>query len=258
MKMKLGCILVMTLLIATVLPTVNAVDVQSPNTHERQLITIQITSKVYEVDDPYNLLNGVIKVNGGIGGHYTYESGVPDSVPDDIHYGMYSMTSSSCEIVLNAGGGFLFKTNPSDLDMSIHIYDNKNDMDLYRVYSGNNLPLPNEMLVDIIRWILIDYDLSFFSSDALPTTAPVPLTEWESNILHISGENPSNPSQEYHIYAHVTSAKKDKTATIYESENNEDAPLVTIPYSYSFLQIWVNEFQRFPHGFPMLRNFLGY
>jgi hypothetical protein len=246
------------LMIVTVLPAVNAVDVQSLNTLERQLITIQITSKVYEVDDPYNLLNGVIKVDGGIGGHYTYDSGTPDYYPDDISIGEYRMTSSSCEIVLNAGGGFLFKSNPSDVDIRIQIWDNLGNIDLYKVSSDNNLQLPNGMLVDYIDWVLRDFDHSFFSSDALPTTAPVPLTEWESNFLMISGENPSNPSQRYTIYSLVTSAKKDKAASVYSSENSLITPSVTIPNSYQFLQPLLNVFQRFPQEFPMLRYFLGY
>ena len=257
MKNKIIGILVCMLMIVTVLPAVNAVDVQSPNTFKRGLITIQITSKVYEVNDPYNLLNGVIKVNGGIGGHYVYDSGTPDSDPD-LTRGRYKMTSSSCMIALNGGGGILFKTDPSAVDMGIYIYNDYENTDGYNLYSSNNLQLSNGMSVNGIGWDLWDTDMSFFSSDALPTTAPIPLTEWESNILHIYGDNPSNPAQQYSIRAHITSAKKDKAVTVYGPKNNEGAPSVMIPYSYPSLQLWVNVFQRFSHGFPMLRHFLVY
>jgi hypothetical protein len=258
LKAKIICILVITLLIATVFPAVNSMEVQSPNPSPRGLITIRITSKVYEVDDPYNLLDNTVKVNEGIGGHYTYDSGTPDSFPDDISLGEYRMTSSSCEIILKSGGGFFFKSNPSDVDMRIQIWDNLGTIDLYKVNSLNNLQLPNGMLVDDIDWLLRDFDQSFFSSDALPTTAPVPLTEWESNALRISGKNPSVPSQRYTIYSLVTSAKKDKAVSDYSSENSLDTPSITIPNSYPFLKPLVNVFQRFPYGFPMLRHFLGY
>ena len=168
------------------------------------------------------------------------------------------MASSSCMIALNGGGGLLFKTNPSDVDMGINIYNDYENTDGYDLYSISNLPLSNGMSVNGIAWDLWDTDMSFFSNDDLPTTAPIPLTEWESNILHIYGDNPSNPVQQYSIRAHVTSAKKDKAVTVYVSENNECASSVMIPYSYPFLQLWVNEFQRFPHGFPMLSHFLDF
>jgi hypothetical protein len=41
-------------------------------------IAIKIVAKVYEVDDPYNLLGGAIKVNDTITGKYNYDSGTQD------------------------------------------------------------------------------------------------------------------------------------------------------------------------------------
>ena len=73
--------------------------------------------------------------------------------------------------------------------------------DGYLLRSYNNLPLSNDTSVDEISWQLNDPSASVFSSDALPTTAPV-LEDWQSIYgLRLHGER-----GEYIIDATVTSA----------------------------------------------------
>lgn len=257
MKTKIIGLFVCMLVIVPVLPIVSAGTVQASTALTAGLITIEINAKVDEVEDPHNLLNNVIKVNATIGGKYIYDSGTPDSLPDSSVWGRYDMTSSSCKFVVNAGG-LVFKTNPSAVEFRITIANGYWSTDGYLVESNNNLQLSNGMLVIRIYWGLTDMNESFFSSDALPTTAPVPLTAWEANTLVLVGENPSNPDQDYAITAHVTNAKKsiagDTQGTINETPGN------TIPFHYNLLfkQFWMRIVERFPNAFPILRHLMGY
>jgi len=187
MNKKIIGIFVCTLLIATALTATGAIKLQTnsyvkennyfePNkntaTNSPDFITIKIVTKVDEVHDPYNLLGGAINVNDTVTGKYTYDSETPDTYPDDLGVGVYWQNSSSCGIEVKAGG-FVFKTNASDIDFAIGIFDNAPYYyDSYVVVSNKNLPLSNGMLVELIYWWLCDETCTVLSSDTLPTTAP--------------------------------------------------------------------------------------
>lgn len=221
------------------------------------LIGIKIIAKVYSIYDPDNLLGGVIELNDTISGKYVYDSGIPDSNPDTT-IGHYEFTSSSCRFEVTAGG-LIFKTNPSNMDLSIWIYNNHlGNSDEYTVLSLNNLQLDNGMLVTVIQWDLVDYSGTVFDNDVLPTTAP-DLADWTSqNNLILVGKDPSDPAKTYGIWAHVTQATKGKAIDMYGAESG--TPSIIIPYQYNipFLQFWNRLFERFSYAFPILRNLLGY
>jgi hypothetical protein len=253
MKNKIIGIFVCMLMIVTALPVAGAANVQTTwdvrensyselylNTPSSGLITIKIVAKVYEVDDPYNLLGGAIKVNDIINGKYIYDSGTPDEDPNPA-IGTYRHTSSSFGVVVKAGG-FDFKTNPSDVDFLIQILDNYYIQDAYIVNSPNNLQLSNGMLVNEISWYLVNNNnLTVVTSDVLPTTAPV-LADWtEINDLRLIGSHPSQPFKIYGIKAHVTKATKTKA---------RDAFFTAQP-----ILIWLLE--RFPNMFPIPRHLMG-
>jgi len=253
MKKKIIGIFVCVLMIAPTLSATGAMNFQTiklvndnnysqPNqnnpTTSPSLITIKIVAKVILVDDSYNLLSGVIKVNDTIRGKYTYDSGIPDSEPNNSNIGLYDFTSSSCGIELTAGG-LVFKTNPSDVDFHIGIFNDGSYGDEYIVYSGKNLQLSNGMLVDDIMLVLIDSSSTAFSSDALPVTAPV-LEDFDYyNALRIHGYNPSS-GYSFVILMNVTKATKSKA---------KDAYFTTQPGLVWFLE-------RFPNVFPILRHLL--
>jgi len=261
MKKKIVGIFICTLLITTALTATGGINFnttwyvndnksskiyQYTTANSPGLITIKIVAKVYDVYDPHNLFGGAIKVNGTIKGKYTYDSVAIDSDPDPT-VGEYWYNSSPCGIEVKAGG-FVFKTNPNDVNFAIAI---ANDLayypylfgDLYEVVSFNNSNISND-LVYIIAWILIDESGTALSNDSLPTTAP-DLSKWNQSTptlgdlgLIIEGYDPSNYSRYFGILAYVTKATKSRA---------RDVRLTT-----QSILIWLLE--RFPNMFPIIRH----
>ena len=257
MKKILG-ILVCTLLIITALSATGAINVhnsgniwenndldpfQSIPTKSPGIITIKIDAQVTSVYDPNNNLGGAIQVNDSITGKYTYDSGTPDSDPDP-NIGHYGYNSSTFGIELEAGG-FVFETDPSNVDFRISIIDNISytNWDLYSVSSFNNSQLSNGLLVNEIGWALINTTGNALSSDALPNTAPV-LSDWDQNLLLIYGSSPSNPYDMYMIGANVTKVTTSKS-------KSRDIHFTSHP-----ILIWLLE--RFPNLYPILKHILKF
>ena len=250
------------LMIMTILPVTGALNVQ-PSKNEREtlqstpaspgLIGIRFVARVHSVDDPNNLLGGVIKTNDTISGKYVYDSGIPDSDPDTT-VGHYPFTSYSCRFEVYAGG-LTFKNSPSNMDFSIWVYNNHfGDSDEFSVLSLNNLQLDNGMLVNIIQWDITDFNGTALDSDILPTTAPV-LSEWELNSLLLIGKDPSDPAKTYGIQANVTKATKNIAIDGKGTEINKATPLI-VPYSLHFLfqAFWERLFARLPQLFTILHH----
>jgi hypothetical protein len=172
------------------------------------VITINITAQVETVDDPDNILGGAINVGDIITGTYTYNPATADSnaLPT---VGDYRHTSSPCGITVNAGG-FVFQTDPSNIDFLVEIVNDHGTpaRDNYLLRSYNNLPLSNGALVEHIAWQLDDPTATALSSEALPTTPPI-LTHWESIFgLTLTGHDPGDPTgSDYFVRAHVTAAE---------------------------------------------------
>jgi len=256
MKKKIIGIFICTLLVVTALSATGVTNVQTtqnikensdfepyPSTpaNSPSLITIKIEAKVASLDDHFNLLGGAIKVGDTITGYYIYDSETPDT-NNHLNVGVYWHTSPSCGIEVKAGG-FVFTTDPSDVDFLVGIendYGSPTPSDCYVLRSYNNLPLSNNMLVDHISWQLDDDTCTALSSDALPTTPPV-LEDWESIFgLTLTGSNSSEPFQEYFIRAHVTKATKSRTSDVY--------------YSSQPIFNWLLE--HFANIFPLLRHLI--
>ncbi len=260
MKMKILVISVCMLLIVTALSATGAINVhnsgylrenndldpfQSIPTKSPGIITIKIEAQVTDVQDPNNLLEGKILVNDSITGKYNYDSGTPDSDPDPS-IGEYKHNSSNFGIELEAGG-FVFETNPNNVNYSISIYNDYSfyteTWDIYGVSSYNNSQLSNGVSVNSIIWLLIDNTSNVLSSDALLTTAPV-LSDWTANAILIQGCSPSNPSDMYFITANVTKATKSKSKTR------------DIHFTMHPILIWLLE--RFPNTYAILRYILRF
>jgi hypothetical protein len=257
MKKKIVGILVCTLLIITVLSATGATNIQTirnvmennnlepytciPSKSPGDIVII-FDAEVRVVNDQLNVLGGAIQVGDYIFGKYIYNSATSDSEPDPDG-GVYEHSSSPYGIAL-AVGGFVFKTDPNNVNFSIRIV---NDFfyygigDLYAVISDNNLPLSNGARVEDIMWVLGDSTGNAISSDALPTTAPV-LSDWPENWLYIDGYDSENPYF-YHIEANVTKV------TLSRSKTRDDY-FTTQP-----ILIWL--YERFPNLFPILLQILG-
>jgi len=174
-----------------------------------ETITVYIIVKVATVDDSDNLLGGSISVEDIITGEYTYESTTSDSNALAT-VGDYRHTSSPFGITINADG-FVFETDPSNVDFLVEIVNNHSGppRDNYLLRSYNNLDLPNGVLVDHISWQLDDETATALSSEDLPTAAPN-LEDWQSVFgLTITGSDPMDPLSTYSIRGNVTVAGRD-------------------------------------------------
>ncbi len=276
MKNKIVGMIVCMLLIATALPIVSAMNVQTAWYMKKNnssdpypshpafspgRVAIEIVAKVTEVYDSDNILGGAIHVDDTITGKYIYNSEASDIEPNG-QIGYYEFTSIRCGIEIMAGG-FVFKTDPSNVEFVICVYNDFDyygpAFDAYTLWSDENKPLSNGMLVTVIYWELSDATATALSSPDLPVTAPI-LTDWGSGMgLIIQGEDPSDPDKHYTISAHVTEATKNNAVDDYGVESDLKTPSVTMPYSYNipFMQFWIKLFEQFPHAFPILRQILN-
>jgi hypothetical protein len=167
---------------------------------QAELIIINITATVDIVNDFGNYLEDKIHIGDTITGSYTYESTTWDSEPD-LRIGDYWHYAQPAGISLTVGG-FDFRTNPDNVSFLVGITNNNSGRDTYLVRSYNNLSLSNGTGVDYISWQLDDHTQTAFSSDALPVTAPIPLSQWQYNDLILDGEHSG-----YGIDATVISAE---------------------------------------------------
>jgi len=172
----------------------------SCNSLRATIITIELTAEIAEVDDISGLLEGNVNVGDTITGSYTYDSAKPDSEPLETG-GAYDYLSAPYGITLSAGG-FVFQTDPDNVDFRIDILNNHLGQDGYVLRSYNNLPLSNGVGIEYISWQLDDYSCTALSTDALPKTPPV-LEDWESIFGITIKYGPRGSSM---IRAHVTSA----------------------------------------------------
>jgi hypothetical protein len=162
---------------------------------EAKLVPIALTGEITGVVDRFNFLEGRISVGDLITGVYIYDSSTPDSSPPKYE-GLYKHNTAPCGVILTVGG-YVFMTDPSNVDFIVRIVDDfpslgGRPVDGYGFVSINNLPLPNGALVERISLSFSDGSGKVLSSDALPTTAPI-LTDWwiRNNSIDITGGYPT-------------------------------------------------------------------
>jgi len=166
-----------------------------------ELVTIAIEATVNYVSDSGNYLEGKITNGSIITGSYTYESTTADSSSEDPIVGDYWHYGLPCGASLTVGG-FEFKTNPADVQFLVEIINDSTSGGLHDTYlwrSYSDLPLSNGTAVYETSWQLRYSNAAIFSSDALPTTAPV-LSQWQTNELRLEGD------RTFLIRAEVTNA----------------------------------------------------
>ena len=170
------------------------------------LITISVTAEVTGVGDPGGVLEGRINVDDIITGTYTYDTSTPDLNPDPT-VGRYEHYDAPCGVSLNVGG-FVFRTDPDNVDFLVEIKNNFLAVvpyDSFKWISENNLPLSNDVLIDYISLELqARYpSLDALSSDALPTTALV-VDDWEIGGWNLIVGGMWKP--DFYLRARLTSA----------------------------------------------------
>jgi hypothetical protein len=164
-----------------------------------EIVTIYLNAEVTFVDDIGDLLEGRVDVGDTITGSYTYNSDTLDSNPLNT-VGEYQHFNPPSGISFSVGG-FIFKTDPDNVDFLMTILDNHNGEDRYSFINYNNLPLSSGVEVDIVSWGLYDDSSTALSSVSLPTVPPS-LEDWEKNYLHITFGYKGSA----YILAQVTSA----------------------------------------------------
>jgi len=176
---------------------------------EAKLVPIAITAEVTEVSDS-GPLKGRINVGDLITGVYVYDSSTLDSDPSE-NRGVYEQYAPSAGVTLTVGG-FVFMTDPENVELNIHIYNDPPVIggahENYGFDSRNNLPLPNGRSVDLISLSLYNSSsvLNAISSDELPTTAPV-LDDWgNASVTVRGGGGIRTGGTPFRVTGHLTSA----------------------------------------------------
>lgn len=168
-------------------------------------ICVDLVAEIAYIDDIGGVLPSSIAVGGLVTGTYVYESTTPDINPSPA-LGLYMYTSAPFGITLDVGG-YVFRTDPDNVEFGIEIADDFGDppSDTYLVGSTNNLFDLGSGGRNFITWQLDDPTATALSSDALPA-APPDLGDWQS-IFGLDIVNDAFiPEQSFLIRSHVTSA----------------------------------------------------
>ncbi len=188
--------------------------------------TINLIAGVAEVDDPFNLLGGKIKVGDVITGSYTYDTSTPDTNPL-VQVGDYQHYASPNGVRINAGP-WIFETNPNNVNFLIELVNDYYARDNYLFRSYNNIatpPLPGNAIINMLAWQLDDPTATALTSVALQPFPPV-LQNWQSIFgLQVMGCVPDISGmcgfdQYFTIRAHVTSATLGCTTDSQCNDNN--------------------------------------
>ena len=149
-----------------------------------ELVIVNFTGVVTQVDDPDAILPGSITVSTVVTGSYTYESTTPDSIPADPTFALYEMSVPPNGITMSIGG-FTFASAPGADNFGFNIIDNLffNDMFMAKIGICSsppcNQPGPGGSRVDSLGFILEDPAQLALSSDALviPCLGDFPIRE---------------------------------------------------------------------------------
>ncbi len=147
-----------------------------PASSYAEIVTINLTAEISEIEDGGQIFTGLLNIGDLITGSYSYDSDTPDSNPAET-VGQYWYSEPGYGITLTSEG-FVFQTDPANVDFLLETGNNTNGTDNYLIRSYNNLPLSNGIPVDHIAFELIDNTATALSSDTLPLTAP-DLGDWD-------------------------------------------------------------------------------
>jgi hypothetical protein len=167
---------------------------------QAEIIKIGFTGKVDSIFDPYNVLENTIHQNQSITGFYIYDSATLDSDPSPM-FGVYQYNISPYGMSLTIGD-LTFLTDPLFVNSELVLVNNYGGgpHDTYGITSHNNLPINNDLSIDIISLQLDDYTGYALSSDSLPLTPP-DLTQWQTKSFSIEGGRyPFPPSGEKTLF----------------------------------------------------------
>lgn len=197
---------------------------------QAELVTYEITSTVYEVSDPSNVLQGGIAVGNTISGTYTFDISVTDEDPSPEN-ALYNQTHT------NASGFDLTANNiiiRSDKAVPGHMQEmfvgDTPWSDYYGFMSwGNTVSNNPTIIISDIFADLYDPTGAALNSTALSTTPPN-VNSFEQRNLSIYGGNSDN-TQYFNVYAKIDSIKNPNQDT-----NNPET--VTFTVKAEVFDVW--------------------
>lgn len=275
MQRKLKGLLVCMLVIVTVIPSLGAMtnptpwsmsehiysrsNPTAPDTSKGSLISIEIKAKVLEVDDEFNFLEGNIKVDDVITGKYTYNSGTPDSKPEDPNEGEYFMTDTTCGVEFKAGG-LVFKTDSNDPITLVRVFNDANNshglFDEIYIAGLVDFPLSKPGWDYFVILTFHDTTATALSSIELPTKAPV-LRDWGITKLEIVGYDPIS-WELFWVTSWITFAKKSEI-NLQGFTTTHRTPLTLIQNTVPrpLLHFYLILCEWFPNAIPALQRFIS-
>jgi hypothetical protein len=146
------------------------------------VVEVEIAGQVTGIIGQSSVLGGRVNMGDSFSGWYRYDSSALDTDLSD-YVGAYQYSSSPYGISLNIGG-LEFASDQQNLNFQIKVINDDVSGDSYELFSTNNLPALEGVAVSPIIWQLKDSDGSVLTSDA--QIAPVPVTDWDSNIFRIN------------------------------------------------------------------------
>jgi len=156
---------------------------------QAEWVTIQIEGVVDYVEDFGDYLGGQIIEGSVMTGWYKYDMDVSDS-DSSLKVGNYWQNNSPAEIYFEIEG-FVFRSDPDNLNIIIEMVNDYPSGDSYLVGSSHNLSITPDIPVQGITLGFNDYSGNALSSDALPATAPN-LQDWQENSFSISSDRNFN------------------------------------------------------------------
>jgi len=146
------------------------------------IITWEFAGEVTAVNDSQGTLGGRVQVGDPFSGTYTFDSTMPDDLPEDLRYGVYDSGASG---VAAAVGGLTIVTSGTNSGITIgDNYGYVTQKDKLSIVAG----LFESDGVRILEFgiTVLDETGSVFSSDVLPL-APPSLASFSSRFFSIQG-----------------------------------------------------------------------
>lgn len=151
---------------------------------QAELITVEFSGSVTDVNDGYNLLAGLdVSLGDTFTGRYTYDTSQPPltHIPDQSSY-VYTTHPNGIVVYIN---DLIIQTDPANVDFLIQIANDKDGKDFYIVNSSNNLPL-NTLEITDINWQLQDTTMAALTDHYITSDAPE-VSLWPYNSLTVMG-----------------------------------------------------------------------
>ena len=138
-----------------------------------EIVTVQVTGHVTEVNDPWHSLDGSIVPGDRFIGSYTYDTRTPNTSLEPQHSGEYLHRAPTAGNVRLVMGHYTFETDPAVTDVLVAIgndYPSYPPGDHYVVRSFGNKPI-GSLPVNRIAWQMDDPSGTAVSDTALGLVA---------------------------------------------------------------------------------------